>query len=132
MAKVDPIVIPGRSHRAPAILWIGSRQRPGVVAKELSEMLGLSAHQIVAVHISDLNKPLIERINPTIALSMLTWMGGDALETSRALRDAQFTKRYRVFSPALPKPNLVEREIRNSVPEIDFGIISDLDTLDLG
>lgn len=124
MARVDPIPLPIRQPSVPRVLWIGSRQKAANATLSLGELLDLKPSQVVPTCLQDVDSVLIDRIQPTVVCSLLTWIGGDALEAAVALASAQYEGPYWAFGPRLPRPHLVEEEIRNSAPGIDFTIVA--------
>lgn len=123
MAKIELLTLSAPKNGAPRVLWIGSRQKTTYPNAGLGRFLELDPSFIFPVSLADLNADLISHIRPTVACSMLTWIGGDALEAAAALEASGFTHHYWAFGPRVPCPSLVENEVRASAPGLVFSIV---------
>lgn len=66
---------------------------------------------------------VLENATPSVILSSLTGPGFDAIDIAMKLQILGFKGRYRAIAAAVPKPELVVREVRERAPDVDFGII---------
>lgn len=124
MARGGPVSMPIRQQVSPRVLWIGARGKSVRVSQQLGTILDLRPSQIFTTRLADVSPGLIAQTNPTVACSMLTWIGGDALEAAIALSDAGYRGAYWTFGPNVPSPNVIQEEVRESAPGIELTIMS--------
>ena len=71
----------------------------------------------------DVDDTLLARTCPTVILSPVLARNFDCIDLAQKLFNLGFTGRYRAVSDELPNPEMVEREIHNVCPGLDFGIL---------
>ena len=115
-----------RPHPAegpPAILWIGRTAPPPALRDPVREIAGLPGARIVCLPVAALDRAALAELAPLVALSTLTWPGGDVLEAGLALQGLGFARPYRALCPALPDGAMIEREVRLHCPDLDFAVV---------
>jgi len=70
----------------------------------------------------ELDSTLLELVQPEIVLSPVFSSNFDCADLSLRLSDLGFTGSYRALATELPRPAMVEREIRVLCPTLDFAI----------
>lgn len=122
MLPEDQVPLPKPDCSAVA-LWVGSTVFSQVMAGRIASLLDAPDLKFFPVHQSDVSNQVVTEFRPTVAFSLLTWPGGDALETAARLKQSGFTGSYRAFSHKLPDSSFIEREIRAQVPGLDFSVV---------
>lgn len=79
--------------------------------------------EVVFAEFADLDRAYLELIEPTIVLSPVFAAHFDCADLAVKLSDLGFTGSYRALGTDLPKPTMIEREIRGVCPTIDFAIV---------
>jgi len=108
------------------LLWLGpSDMVSRLPIRALAEALrGLPpARGIETASLGDLEPRVTGPEPPHAVLSPLFWQDGDVLEAARLLWALEFRGPYRIVTPPLPRPAIVEREIRAVSPGLDIGLI---------
>ncbi len=79
-----------------------------------------------AVHrrFADLGADLLAELKPVQVIMPLFAQGYDAMTAIEELERLQFTGRITVIAPKLPRPRLVERELRSLGPGLRLALIS--------
>lgn len=76
----------------------------------------------VFVAFSEVSETLIETHSPDIVLSTLFGGNFDAIDLAHKLSSSGFNGRYRAVSIGISNPEIILKEIRASVPGIDFDL----------
>ncbi|MFV2035631.1 MAG: hypothetical protein ACC631_11105 [Halocynthiibacter sp.] len=71
----------------------------------------------------DLDRSVLESIEPDIVLAPLVGIGFDALDLAARLCRLGFRGRFRVLAPDLPNPDIVLTELRAQAPDIDCDLL---------
>ena len=77
------------------------------------------------VSIEDVTDVLMSRLCPSVVLSPALTDRFDCIDLAMILHGIEFKGRYRAISGELPNPRMVENEIRQLCPGLDFGILVD-------
>lgn len=72
----------------------------------------------------DLTAETLELFPAKIVLSTLFARDHDVIEIAKRLSDLSFEGRYRVIADALPRPELILREVASVAPGLDFEILN--------
>lgn len=72
----------------------------------------------------DVSSELIERLKPGAIVSPLLAKGFDCIDLSQLLHNLNFGGAYRAIAHDLPNPKLVESEIAQLCPRLDFEIVT--------
>ncbi len=78
----------------------------------------------VAFH--EVNGHLLEELSPAAVVSPVLARGFDCIDLAQLLHALNYRGPYRAAAPNLPKPNLVEAEIAQMCPRLDFRILTTL------
>ena len=79
--------------------------------------------RVVFATFEDISEETLSRLSPSVILSPVLARSFDCIDLAQKLFSMGFTGRYRAVSSDLPDPEMVEREIRNLCPGLDFGIL---------
>ena len=79
--------------------------------------------RISFVSLEEITETTLSRLCPTVILSPVLAQSFDCIDLAQRLFSLGFTGRYRAVSDQLPNPEMVEREIRQLCPGLDFGIL---------
>lgn len=96
---------------------------------ELAEWLlthgGLPASREVAyASFADVTLENLEKWEPEIIVSPVLSRSFDCIDLAQRLADIGFEGGYRAIGLNLPRPKMIEREIRELCPRLDFKILS--------
>lgn len=89
--------------------------------------LGLSIPNIqgfVFIDIEDVTAAKIAEIAPKVILSPLLCRNFDALEIARRLHNMRYAGRYSVVIKDIPDPSVIDRDIRQVAPDLDFSVLT--------
>lgn len=70
----------------------------------------------------DVNEATLERYKPEIIISPVLANGFDCIELTLLLRNLGYQGAYRAVAQEMPKPALIEREVIQLYPDLDFKI----------
>ena len=71
----------------------------------------------------DVPARLQQPLAPEVVLSPLFARGFDAMDLAEVLNDLAFAGEYRVFARALPRPQMILREVKERWPDLDFDLV---------
>ncbi len=101
-----------------AVLAIGDmdewRQRGHVTPSESS---------VAFARFEDVTVELLDRLSPSCVLSPALSRRFDCIELAQLLHTYGYKGRYRAISDDLPRPELVEREVAQLCPDLNFAIL---------
>jgi hypothetical protein len=83
----------------------------------------LPTENIAFIAFEDVTEEFFERVKPKAVFSPVLASGFDCIELAVTLRNIGFSGSYRALSSNLPKPELIEREVSQMCPRIDFAIL---------
>lgn len=83
----------------------------------------LPSSGISFVSFSEVTEDLISQHRPRVVFSPVLARSFDCIELAILLCKHGFTGGYRAMAESLPKPELIEREVRQLCPRIDFKIV---------
>lgn len=89
----------------------------------LREGYYVPADGVAFVAFSDIDENVLKTLSPTIVLSPLLANAFDCIDLALLLSKLGYTGRYHAFSQNVPKPNVIEREVRQLCPKLTFKII---------
>ena len=118
--RLDVAAISDVAHQTVAILAVGEPEE-----WLQSGQKAPSAGNIEFVSINEVNDTLLEHLCPTVVISPALSRRFDCIDLAQILCSHKFKGRYRAVSRELPNPAMVEREIRNLCPGLDFAILAD-------
>jgi len=81
--------------------------------------------QITFADFSEIDRDMVESLNPDVVLSPLLCQKFDCLDLAQALHATGFRGRFRIMSPKLPNPGIVLAEARCMCPGLDVEFIID-------
>lgn len=111
---------PGEQRQAATILAVGS---PDVWENDGR----LPRHGSVAyVSFNDVDDALLEQLRPEAVVSPALARDFDCIDLAMLLSALNFSGSYKATAFGLPKPKLIEAEIAQLCPRLDFEIISEL------
>lgn len=73
--------------------------------------------------IEEVTPELLDRLSPTYVVSPALSHRFDCIDLAQLLHRHGYRGRYRAMSKELPRPELVEREIAQICPDLDFAIL---------
>ena len=73
---------------------------------------------------SDVTKPFLQVISPDVVVSAVVGFGYDAIDIAKRLSDAGYRGRYRCIAAAVPDHTIIQQEVAQSSPSVDFAIIT--------
>jgi hypothetical protein len=85
--------------------------------------LQVSLPDCTFLHLSQLDGPVLQQLDPFLVLSPLMSDGFDALDVAERLWVARFAGLYRVVANDLPKPDIIRRDIRSVAPLLNFDLL---------
>ena len=90
------------------------------------ERLGLKIPSIagfIFIDFEDVTPEKVADIAPRVVLSPLLCRNFDALEIARRLNDMGYTGQYTVVVKDIPNPSVIEHDVRQVAPSLDFSIL---------
>lgn len=118
--RLDVAAISDVAHQTVAILAVGEPEE-WLQSGQKAPSVG----NIEFVSINEVNSALLEHLCPTVVISPALSRRFDCIDLAQILCSHKFKGRYRAVSRELPNPSMVEREIRNLCPGLDFAILVD-------
>lgn len=83
----------------------------------------LPTENIAFIAFEDVTEEFFERVKPKAVFSPVLASGFDCIELAVTLHNIGFSGSYRALGSNLPKPELIEREVTQICPRIDFAIL---------
>ncbi len=80
---------------------------------------------VAFVSIEEVTEALIALHAPTVVFSPVVARRFDCIDLAMLLSQIGYQGRYRAIAKDLPRPDLIEREVRQAFPNIDFAIVLD-------
>ena len=80
---------------------------------------------VIFVAFGEIDGDLLDRLKPSAVVSPALAWDFDCIDLAVLLRDLNYGGLYRATAVELPKPELVEAEISQLCPGLDFAIISE-------
>ena len=118
LIEFDVALRRGSHDETVAILAVGSpsewRQKGNALPTD-------GAVAFAAFH--EVNRDLLSRLSPSCILSPALSHEFDCIDLAQLLHACGYRGRYRAFSSELPRPELVEREVAQLCPNLNFGIL---------
>lgn len=118
LSTFEMIAIGGSDEHAVSILAVGDSSewlRKGNVLSAESGIMFVSIEQVTA--------QLLDRTCPSVVISPALSSRFDCIDLAQILHGFSYQGRYRAVSHELPNPAMVEREICDLCPGLDFGIL---------
>lgn len=119
----DPLVataLEGR-HEKISILAVGAPEewkRQGKALPSHGKLAFVAFHEVTGY--------LLDKLNPAAVVSPVLAKGFDCIDLAQVLHSLDFKGPYRAAAPDLPKPKLIESEIAQLCPRLDFQIVTTL------
>ncbi len=99
-----------------------------IIALDCEVFLGpagpLPVTEVQHLHFADLTAELLTTVKPSLIILPLFAAGHDAMTVVVILEGLGYAGRLTVLAPALPRPRLVERELRGLGPGMRLTLIS--------
>ena len=76
------------------------------------------------VSFEQLTEAILAHISPKIICSPVLARAFDCIDLARLLNSFEYTGPYRAVSKDVPRPEVIEREVKQLFPELDFEIWS--------
>ncbi|MEO1640150.1 MAG: hypothetical protein AAFU41_13000 [Pseudomonadota bacterium] len=76
------------------------------------------------VNLSDLTAALLEKLAPALIMAPLVTEEFDAIDVATALAALGYKGRFRAIADDLPNVEMIRRDVRSSVPDIDFDVLA--------
>ena len=108
-----------KTPKDPITLVVGDMESWQSNGRTLPELAGLTF-----VDVENLTIDILRQTGAEIVMSSLFVRNFDAVEIARQLQDIGFRGLYRVVVDTLPNAALVQTDIKNAAPELDFAIVS--------
>ena len=83
---------------------------------------GLPYEKLVFVAFEDVDEATLEHFSPSIIFSPVLAHTFDCIELALLLRNLGFNGEYRAIAGDLPRPSLIEREVSQMCPLLNFRI----------
>ncbi|AZQ67507.1 hypothetical protein EF888_10415 [Silicimonas algicola] len=80
---------------------------------------------VAFVSIEEVTEALIALHAPTVVFSPVVARRFDCIDLAMRLSQIGYLGPYRAIAKDLPRPDLIEREVRQAFPNIDFAIVLD-------
>ena len=81
---------------------------------------------VAFIAFEDIDEEALEELEPAIILSPVLAKSFDCIELALLLAKLGFTGEYRALARDLPKPEVIEREVRQLCPTLKFRIVGNL------
>ena len=117
LALVQPGSI-GSQEARKAILAVGE---PGDWAQRGNDLP--DNEDMIFVSFDEVTENILEYYQPSLIVSPALSLAFDCIELAMLLRNIGFKGSYRAVVRDLPKPELIEREVKSACPLLDFGIL---------
>lgn len=78
---------------------------------------------VAFVGFRDVTSEMLNHLAPTVIVSPVLALSFDCIELATLLQHLGYTGSYRAVSNSLPKPELIEREVRQICAQLDFRIV---------
>ncbi len=75
------------------------------------------------LHIDDMSEAMLADYNPKVVYSPVLAKNFDCIDLSMLLHSLGYNGPYRAIGQGLPKPEVIEREVRGLCPRLDFAIV---------
>ncbi len=98
------------------ILAVGDRE------EWLRQGHNLPRENLAFVAFEDLTEATLEKYAPTTIISPVLTQGFDCIELTLLLRNLGYRGVYRALAHDMPKPALIEREVMQLYPDLNFKI----------
>lgn len=82
----------------------------------------LPPENVVFVPFNDLSERTLERFRPSVIVSPVLASDYDCIELTLLLRNVGYKGVYRAVAHDMPRPELIEREVSQLYPELNFKI----------
>lgn len=119
--------------RAPAAANRLSERPTGIVVVGHPEEWERTGHDLPArrgelrfVAFEDIDAEFLHTAAPAMILSPVLARGFDCIDLAARLAQLGYEGAYRAVSKALPSPGMIEREIRQLYPKLDFGVLASI------
>ena len=120
LSRLDVASISGVEDQTVAILAVGEPEEWLQSGQKAPR-----AGNVQFVSIDEVSESLLEHLCPTVVVSPALSRRFDCIDLAQILCSHKYRGRYRAVSRELPNPTMVEREIRNLCPGLDFAILVD-------
>ena len=84
----------------------------------------IALNGVINRRFADLGAALLDELKPTVVVMPLFYLDQDAMTVVEALQAMGFSGRILVIAPQLPRPALVERELRAAGPGERLTLVS--------
>lgn len=75
------------------------------------------------ISFNDVSEAMLAHYNPSVVFSPVLAAKFDCIELALLLHNLGFSGAYRAMAKDLPKPELIEREVSQMCPRLDFSIV---------
>ncbi len=89
----------------------------------LRERRILTRDSVAFIAFHEIDETVLASLGPSLVYSPLLATSFDCIDLALLLSKLGYEGRYRAVSDNVPKPNLVEREVRQLCPRLDFKIV---------
>lgn len=86
----------------------------------------LPSEGLAFIGFHEVTEVTLDYLRPGTVFSPVLARGFDCIDLALTLHKLGFSGEYRALAIGLPKPMVVEREVRQMCPQLDFGIIERL------
>ncbi len=108
------------SSRAVRVIAVGSPAEWRKQRKVLHE------DGIAFLDFEEVTQEVLDALQPSTVFSPLLANNFDCIELAMLLHNLGYSGQYRAMATDLPKPDVIEREVRQLCPQLDFRITSSL------
>jgi hypothetical protein len=89
--------------------------------RKQGNVLPVTRMAFVAFH--DMSQEMLDTLRPSIIFSPLLARSFDCIELAMLLQKLGYSGEYRAVASDIPNPDLIEREVRQLCPQINFRIV---------
>ncbi len=118
LSRLNVATLSGLEDRTIAILAVGETDEWLQSGQKIPR-----GNRIKFVSIQDICEDLLERLCPSVVISPALSKRFDCIDLAQILSGFRYAGRYRAVSHELPNPAMVEREILQLCPGLDFAIL---------
>lgn len=83
-----------------------------------------SSGKVAFVSFHDVNSSLLEQLRPETIVSPVLAKGFDCIDLAQLLHSLNFSGAYRATAEDLPNPRMIETEIAQLCPRLDFEVVT--------
>ena len=118
LSRLEFATLSGLEDQSIAILAVGEKSEWEQNGHDLPRLGSIQFSSI-----EDVTEEILDRLRPSVVISPALSRRFDCIDLAQILCSYSYKGRYRAVSHELPNPTMVEREIRQLCPGLDFAIL---------